>query len=189
MHKLSNAYPKAKGQQLRILRYTIFLLSCSCLAPDALTQELLLPLSRFDRDAGHWVGAHVGIQTNGASVKDRLSGMIHYEHRFRDAFGLLVALQLWKTRFQRYDGIQKYEYIASSGSLMAAMRFRFPFRFLTPNMTVGAGTGMGQAPVLLFYSIGAEASATPNIHFAVEIRRTTIQEDSFFIMVVSLFKL
>lgn len=146
------------------------------------SQELATPLSRFDLDAGAWGGVHSGVQTNGAPVEKRLSVMIHYEYRFRDSFGLIAAMQFWKTRFLRYDGVETHEYFSPSGSLMTGMKLRYPFRSWTPNATCGVGTGMGQAPFLLFYSLGWEIRLPSIVSVAFELRRTTIQEDSFFLL-------
>jgi hypothetical protein len=146
------------------------------------SQELTAPLSRFDRDAGSWVGLHAGLQTNGAPLENRFTGMIHYEHRFRDSFGLAAELQLWRTWFVRFDGLHTHDVFVSAGSLMASMKFRFPFRYWTPFLSCGVGTGMGLAPFILFYSFGFEIHVSSFARIAFHTRRTTVQEDSFFFL-------
>ena len=138
----------------------------------------------FVRDAGHWIGIGFGIHTNSAnSVEDKFSWMIQYDYRFKDSFGLLTTFQWWKTTNEINDGITTHEIVDPSGSLMLGAKFRLPLSFVTPFLTCGAGTGKGSAPFLLFYTIGLDFPITRTFHLGTEIRRTTIQEDSFFFMI------
>lgn len=161
--------------------YVVFLL-LFIVSISAISQDRFPVSSRFDQDAGPWAGIHLGFQTNGAPFDKRLSGLIHYEYRFKDSFGLLVSYQVWRTRFVIFDGVQTHELFTTFGSLMGAMKFRLPLGLFAPFVTSGIGSGVSLAPFLLFYSFGTKIYIHRKLHAALEIRRTTIQEDSFFML-------
>jgi hypothetical protein len=140
-------------------------------------------LTRYDDDAGHWASVLAGIQTNGAPFDKRLSALIRYEYRFRDHFGLFAALQFWQIRRSSYDGFVSRDFFSRAGSTTVGMKLRVLFRYLGLSISGGMGSGVGPAPFLLFYSAGAELPVSDHVHPMLEIKRTTITEDSFFIMI------
>jgi hypothetical protein len=135
------------------------------------------------RDAGSWVGFRVGNQANGGALDERWAFSGFYEWRSPEAFSLVIDYQIWRQRFESWNGVENTSRLVTLGIMDLGFKFRYNFDRLSVSVRGGVGTGISLAPVSFHYGVAVEYMLDRNFSISLSQKRYAFPEiDHFFLI-------